>query len=734
MSVVAKTANESVKKTVRSTIMGTGSVGTVWGVGVLFDVAKNKISELSVPELAVYVVPVLLLVALGWHCVGKFGCKRHSSSTYYCRSIGSALLTALLGKRTLLRTLFWLWCCAVNLIMLFVLADCGMDQFCDEAEFSVYYENYVLNYGLPMGTGHVTNECVAGWYRFDFVGTHDVSDEAKCLYGENRRYKFGWLDRYRTLRRVTQVNGKGDPLWFCDNGNDDGDTPVLEFAYASQADMTSGGAVPARLQVYYETIDQLYGLQALYACNYWDRWGEPNAFVTLTKGFADERYFVPGTSFDTRIGVPGRSNVSGYAVKWDENGRQIERKCVAGRDVDGVVRKTYDYEVVPLGNGDEFTYVSSRKHFGIEEGEESLFYKQETTWVGLCCTVRNFNGQGCEESRWTCRSRSLSMAMRLERFDVDERFERIEDERGDIRGCVVKYRYDEWGNRALAEFFSDVDCSHPFLRQDELFAVERFSWTEDGLLATRETFDEQGRPMLALTVKNRPVSRIEWIYGQGCLTTRGYDGAKVVKNITSYLSQAQRSVQLTKNTVSLTSEFDDGKHRIVEVVTRTADGKEKDNEHGFSMCRSVYYKENRDEDEYPNGRMASLEYFSADGALSTNAVSQYFTYRQGLLARVDYKIGCVKDGRIVPHQFDFYLTSSGEYMPAVAIMEHNEQNRVVCEWRLDRNECTNSLPRDMAYCIEYEYDDANVSLLRTIITSAEAVQTNDFQNADLGVD
>ena len=716
-------------KKLSNVVLGTASKMDVpWAFSRLNDLISNKLGNLSFLSILCFVVPGLILLS----AIGML--VRH---IYEGDSEGANVQRAS-GRRNRKRRprayfFLCLWCLAVNVSVFMLLFECAKSSILRNTEYSVYYENYVLNYGLPMGTGHVTNDCVAGWYRFDFVGTHAFSDEAKCLYGENRRYKFGWFDRYRTLRRVTQVNGKGCPLWFCDNGNDDGDTPVLEFAYASQADMTSGGAVPARLQVYYETIDQLYGLQALYACNYWDRWGEPNAFVTLTKGFADERYFVPGTSFDTRVGVPGRSNVSGYAVKWDENGRQIERKCAADRDVGGVVRKTYEYEVVPLGNGDEFTYVSSCKCFGIEDDEETLFLKREITWVGLCCTERNFSDQGCEETRWSCCSRSLSTAARMERFAVDERFERIEDGQGNLQGCVIKYQYDERGNRIREDSFSDIDCSRPFLRKDGLAATEKFSWTGDGLLASRETLDEQGCPMPTLEVKDKLVSRVEWIYGQGWVTTRGYDGTNVVKNITSYLPHAKKK-PVANAVFSRTSEFDDGMHRIVEVVTLSADRTERDNEYGFSRSRSTYYKENREEDLYPNGRMASLEYFSASGTLCTNAVSEYYTYRRGLLMRVDYKAGCVKDGSVVPSQQDFYRMRSGGYMPATAMMEYDEQGRVVCEWRLDLNESTNALPRDMTYCIEYEYDDANDSPLRVILTSMEAVRTNDFQSVDLGAD
>lgn len=75
---------------------------------------------------------------------------------------------------------------------------------------------------------------------------------------------------------------------------------------------------------------------------------------------------------------------------------------------------------------------------------------------------------------------------------------------------------------------------------------------------------------------------------------------------------------------------------------------------------------------------------------------------------------------------DRYRTDSGGYVPASIVFEYDDCGRPCCEWRLDRNDGTNALPRDMVFNVLYEYDGDSLSACRTIAVSGLGVFTNEL--------
>ena len=158
--------------------------------------------------------------------------------------------------------------------------------------------------------------------------------------------------------------------------------------------------------------------------------------------------------------------------------------------------------------------------------------------------------------------------------------------------------------------------------------------------------------------------------------------------------------------------------RVVEIVFDEQGGK------NYLKSRYVYYKENREEEKFPEGRLARAEHFSEIGMLSTNAVSSYFTYEQGLLVKIENKRGAARNAGVELDCADFYTDENGAQLPAILRFEYDDTDRLASEWRLDRNGLTNAIPNNMAYVIQYKYNGAARRPCQKILIGREGVITN----------
>lgn len=628
------------------------------------------------------------------------------------------------GSMQYLRYLILIWCALSTLfIIVSFVHRYVMLKWFETAEYSVYYENYVLKYGLPMGTGRSTNECVGGWYKFEFKGTHKFTDEALCLYGENRRYRFLCFNRYRTLRRVTQVNSlnkEGRPLWFSQDGDVDGPTSIMEFQYASQRQLQQNGEAPARLQVSCKTIGFQGDTPTKYVENYYDRWNVTNAWVTLTRGDSRDRYYLPGASFNMRQSFPGRSSVSRYKEKWDAQGQEIELKFEEDCDVEGISRITYTYRTEELANGERFVYPNEVRYYRRTEEGETLFRRVEAIWDGLVLRKRVSDENEYYEIYIFCQSRNEATALRIEEYITNNQFEHQYDSSGNEKCEVTLHEYDQFLRLTQKSVYRDKACTRPCLRKDNLVARMCFGWARDGLRPISvETFDENGQPMPGLSCGGGQVSKIAWQNIDGQVCEQYFMGTNnVLPRILSAPWGYRPSAKVLDFHMIIT-EDDKTQKRIVDVVYSSQDCSSD-----YLRIQGIFYGENQDENLYPNGKPAFVECFSQDGTFSTNAVSCYYTYRRGLPICVEYKRGEVQDGQVVLAQSDYYEEEGGIMLPAVSLYEYDSLGRVIQERHLDRLRGIASLPSNMVYEVKCEYEGyALIPKSRVLISKCKRMTT-----------
>ncbi len=689
------------------------------GIGVLLNLATNMISELPYLYILLIVLPLVVIIII-------IGAVFQSDSRK--RGRFSKLIKKrweIIERKSSLQRVSDLWCILASLIVVWIGANYCFTCLYEKISHTVYYENYVLNYGLPMGTGQSTNKCVGGWYKFEFKGTHKFSNDALCLYGENRRYRFLCFNRYRTLRRVTQVNALEQPLWFSENLDADGAKSRMEFIYASSDQLRQKGATPIRLQVFMKTPNVANRFSTLYVENYSDRWGGTNDFVSLTWCDSRERYYLAGASLNWSKAFPGRSNVSQYTVKWDEEGRRSEVIFESDCDLEGVSRLTYAYREDTLGDGASFVYPYEVRMYRKVGPREDMCQKVVRLWNGLIMRENVMQKDvGRDDTCYYqhifhCQYRNTATVLRTEMIDTTDQFEPIEDV--DSHNYAVEVRaYDKYFNCTQMLYFANKECSKPFMGKDDHVARWQYSWATNGLLSSVETFDETGRPIPGISYGVDRVSKIVYGYEDN-LYPQLYRGTNsVLPTLTSLPFGSQISLG---DVVDLQQvEYDSNKwERVLEILIVPRGGAKE-----CLKIRNVYYKENPDGGRFPYGKMARLECLSQDGTLSTNAVSSYFTYRHGVLCAIENKRGIFVNGKVEPDKSDYFQDKEGMSLSAISRFEYDSLNRPVRDLHLDRSGGTNSLPKDMVYEVRYEYEGNKMKPCRQVWISGTGVITNDL--------